>query len=96
MREVDLVWGEVLRPEFVVRAEMELPFTPPAKEYPCAAVRQISLFNEKSASFPEDGVVVTLQDSSPADTALGLTSLPPDKRDNKKDNMSTIDFTKQI
>ena len=93
IRKVDLVWGEVRRPVFVVRTDTVLLFSLPAKVYPCAAVMQISRFWVRSDGLSEDGAAATLQEPSLDETALAFSSLPPEKRDNRKDNMRINDFT---
>ena len=93
IRKVDLVWGEVRRPVFVVRTETVLLFSLPAKVYPCTAVIQISRFWVRSNGLSEDGASATLQEPSLDETALAFPSLPPKKKDSRKDNMRINDFT---
>ena len=92
MRKFDLVWGEVRRPVFVVRTDTVLLFSLPAKVYPCAAAMQISRFWVRSAGVSDDGAAATLQEPSLDETALAFCSFPPEKRDNRKDNMRINDF----
>lgn len=93
MRKVDLVCGEVRRPEFEVLTDTVLLLSLPAKVYPCGAVRQISRFWVRSAGFSEEGAAETLHKFSSEETALAFSPLPPEKRDNRKDNIRTKDFT---
>ena len=93
MREFDRVWGDVRRPEFVVRTDTVLLFSLPAKVYPCAAVMQSSRFRARSAGLSVDGAAATLQVPSGEETALAWTSFPPEKRDSRKVNISRSSLT---
>ena len=55
IRKFERTCGEVLFPDWVMRPEMEYVLSLPEKEYPCAAVMQLSWFCEKSAAFSVAG-----------------------------------------
>lgn len=93
MRKVDRVCGDVLRPELVVRTETEFELPSPAKVCPCAAVMHKSRFREKSAFESEGDASATQYVPSSEETTASALFLPPEKSDNRSDNMSRSVFT---
>ena len=93
MRKVDRVCGGVLRPELVVRTETEFELPSPAKVCPCAAVMHKSRFRGKSAFESEGDASATQYVPSSEETTASALFLPPEKSDNRSDNMSRSVFT---
>ena len=93
IRKVDRVCGDVLRPVLVVLTETEFELPSPAKVCPCAAVIHKSRFREKSALVSEEDASATQHDPSSEGTTVSALFLPPEKSDNRSDNMSRSVFT---
>ena len=91
-RKVNLVCGDVLRPVLMVRTETEFDLPSPAKVCPCAAVMHKSRFREESVLVSEEDAPATQYDPSSEGTAVPALFLPPEKSDNRSDNMSRSVF----
>ena len=76
----------------MVRTEIVLVLLFPVKEYPWAAVMQMSLLRVWSTAFSDDERSETEYRLSADETSLTLSGSPPENRDNSRDNIRTKHF----
>ena len=80
--------------DWVKRTETEFVLSLPAKVYPCAEVMQMSRSRVKSTALSVDGHSVTLYWVSLEGLILSASVRPAERKDRRREKMSTNSFTR--